>query len=179
MGYPRRAPGSPMSLVRLNDVSVMFDDTLVLREAFFRLEPGDRVGLIGKNGSGKSTLLKLVLEHLPPTQGSVTIQDNVKIGYFSQFSSLDGSVTILEVLGDLFADVRAVEAELATIETAMADEAAHADELDRLIERQAVLFEEMERLDGWDVDREIDTALTKLGFNQAHRNCPIDALSGG
>ena len=41
-----------MSLIRLHDVSVRFDNTQILREAFFRLEPGDRVGLIGKNGSG-------------------------------------------------------------------------------------------------------------------------------
>ena len=168
-----------MSLVRLNDVSVVFDDTPVLREAFFRLEPGDRVGLIGKNGSGKSTLLKLVLDQLQPTAGSVTVQDDVKIGYFSQFSELDGEVTVLEVLSDVFAEVRVVEAELAAIEAAMGDEATDADELDRLVERQAELFEVMDRLDGWDVDRQIDTALTRLGFNQAHRTCPIDALSGG
>jgi len=168
-----------MSLVRLNDVSVKFDDTPVLREAFFRLEPGDRVGLIGKNGSGKSTLLKLVLDQLPPTEGTVKVQDGVKIGYFSQFSELDGDRTVMEELGDVFAEVHAVQAELATIEDAMADESTGADELDRLVERQAELFEEMERLEGWDVDREIDTALTKLGFNEAHRTCPIDALSGG
>ncbi|MFT5585084.1 MAG: ATPase subunit of ABC transporter with duplicated ATPase domains [Cognaticolwellia sp.] len=168
-----------MSLVRLNDVSVVFENNQVLREAFFRLEPGDRVGLIGKNGSGKSTLLKLVLDQLEPTTGTVTVQDDVKIGYFSQFSELDGTTTVLEVLSDVFADVRVVEAELATIDTAMADDATDADTLDRLVERQAELFEDMARLDGWDVDRQIDTALTKLGFNEAHRTCPIDALSGG
>ncbi|MFT6143771.1 MAG: ATP-binding cassette subfamily F protein 3 [Myxococcota bacterium] len=168
-----------MSLVRLNDVSVEFDNTLVLREAFFRLEPGDRVGLIGKNGSGKSTLLKLVLDQLHPTTGSVSVQDNVKIGYFSQFSELDGSVSVLQVLSEVFANVRAVEAELVTIDTAMADETTDADALDRLVERQAELFEDMERLNGWDVDREIDTVLTKLGFSEAHRTCSIDALSGG
>jgi ATP-binding cassette subfamily F protein 3 len=168
-----------MSLIRLNDVSVRFDDTPVLREAFFRLEAGDRVGLIGKNGSGKSTLLKLVLDQLPPTEGTVTVQDGVKIGYFSQFSELDGERSVLEELSDVFAEVHAVQAELASIETAMADEGTGADELDRLVVRQAELFEEMERLDGWDVDRQIDTALTKLGFNEAHRTCPIDALSGG
>ena len=168
-----------MSLVRLNDVSVSFDRTLVLREAFFRLEPGDRVGLIGKNGSGKSTLLKLVLDQLPPTTGTVSVEDGAKIGYFSQFSELDGSQSVMEVLNTIFAEVRAVEAELATIDTAMADDSTDADELDRLVERQAELFEDMARLDGWDVDREIDTALTRLGFNEAHRTCPIDALSGG
>jgi len=168
-----------MSLVRLNDVSVSFDRTLVLREAFFRLERGDRVGLIGKNGSGKSTLLKLVLDQLAPTTGTVTVEDGIRIGYFSQFSELDGSRSVMDVLDDIFAEVRAVEAELATIDTAMADETTAADELDRLVDRQAELFEAMERLDGWDVEREIDTALTKLGFSEAHRTCPIDALSGG
>lgn len=168
-----------MSLVRLNDVSVFFDETTVLREVFFRLEPGDRVGLIGKNGSGKSTILKLILDQLPPTGGAVTVQDGVKIGYFSQFSELDGSLSVLEVLADVFAEVRAVEAELASIDTAMADEATDAAALDLLVERQAALFEDMERLDGWEVDRRIDTALTKLGFSQGHRTCPIDALSGG
>jgi ATP-binding cassette subfamily F protein 3 len=168
-----------MSLVRLNDVSVFFGDTTVLRNVFFRLEPGDRVGLIGKNGSGKSTILKLVLDQLSPSGGAVTVQDDIKIGYFSQFSELDGSLSVLEVLADVFAEVRVVEAELASIDTAMSDEATDADVLDQLVERQAALFEAMERLDGWDVDRRIDTALTKLGFNQAHRTCPIDALSGG
>ncbi|MFT4622403.1 MAG: ATPase subunit of ABC transporter with duplicated ATPase domains [Myxococcota bacterium] len=168
-----------MSLVRLNDVSVQFDKTPVLREASFRLERGDRVGLIGKNGSGKSTLLKLVLDQLPPTTGTVSVQDDLKIGYFSQFSELDGSQSVLEVLSEVFADVRAVEAELASIEAAMGDESTDADTLDRLVERQAELFDEMERLEGWDVERQIDTALTKLGFNQAHRTCPIDSLSGG
>ena len=66
----------------------------------------------------------------------------------------------------MFADVRRVEVELATIEAEMADEAKGADELDRLVDRQAELFETMERLDGWDVDRRIDTALTKLGYRQ-------------
>jgi len=168
-----------MSLVRLNNVTVKFSDTLVLREVFFRLEAGDRVGLIGKNGSGKSTILKLVLDQLAPTDGTVAVQDGVKIGYFSQFSELDGSRSVLAVLDDVFAAVRAVEAELADIDTAMADEATGADALDRLVERQAELFEAMESLDGWDVDRQIDTALTRLGFNEAHRTCPIDALSGG
>lgn len=50
-----------MSLLRFQDVSKSFDGNPVLRKVFFRLNPGDRVGLIGKNGSGKTTALKLVL----------------------------------------------------------------------------------------------------------------------
>ncbi|NQX10604.1 ABC-F family ATP-binding cassette domain-containing protein [Microbacteriaceae bacterium VKM Ac-2855] len=166
-----------MSLVRLNDVEVRFENTPILREAFFRLEIGDRVGVIGRNGSGKTTLLKLVLEQVQPDAGAVTVDAGVRIGYFSQFSELDGTATIAEVLDGLFTEVHAVEAELAEIETAIATDSS--GDLDALIERQSVLFGEMDRLDGWDYPRLIDQALTILGFSAEHRSRPIDELSGG
>ncbi len=168
-----------MSLIRLHDVSVRFENTQILRAAFFRLEPGDRVGLIGRNGSGKTTILKLVLDQVAPDSGTVTLEPGIKVGYFSQFSELDGDATITEVLVGLFSDIQAVEAELATIDATIAADPSASPELDRLIHRQAELFEEMGRLDGWDYTRRIDKALTTLGFTEAHRTCPIDELSGG
>ncbi|WP_028269487.1 ABC-F family ATP-binding cassette domain-containing protein [Arthrobacter sp. UNC362MFTsu5.1] len=167
-----------MSLVRLHDVSVRFDNTMILREAYFRLEPGDRVGLIGKNGSGKTTMLQLVLDRISPESGTVTVDPGTRIGYFSQFSELNGESTITEVLDGLFSGIKAVEAELASIDTAIAADPGGA-ELDRLITRQAELFEDMDRLDGWDYPRRIDKVLTTLGFSEAHRVCAIDELSGG
>ncbi|SKC54580.1 ABC-F family ATP-binding cassette domain-containing protein [Okibacterium fritillariae] len=167
-----------MSLVRLNDVEVRYENTQILREASFRLENKDRVGVIGRNGSGKTTLLKLVLDQVQPDSGTVSVEAGIRIGYFSQFSELDGSATITEVLDALFADVHAVEDELASIDLAIG-EGADGGALDTLIERQAELFGEMERLDGWDYTRKIDQALTTLGFTEAHRTCAIDELSGG
>lgn len=166
-----------MSLIRLNDVEVSFEGTKVLREAFFRLELGDRVGLIGRNGSGKSTLLKLALEQVHPDAGSVTIEAGTRFGYFSQFSELDGQQSIAEVLEGLFEHIHAVERELATIDATFTSGDAY--DLDALIHRQSELFEEMDRLDGWDYKRHIDTTLTTLGFAPEHRVCPIDDLSGG
>ena len=167
-----------MSLIRLNDVSVRFENNQILREAFFKLESGDRVGLIGKNGSGKSTLLKLVMDQVAPDSGTVAVELGTKIGYFSQFSELNGSSTIAEVLDELFSEVKDVENELASIDLAIAAD-PKPDEMDRLIHRQSELFEDMDRLDGWDYPRAIDTVLTTLGFDQAHRICSIDSLSGG
>jgi ATPase subunit of ABC transporter with duplicated ATPase domains len=167
-----------MSLIRLHDVSVRYDKTQVLREAFFRLETGDRVGMIGKNGSGKTTILKLVMDQVAPDSGTVTLDPGLKIGYFSQFSELNGEISIAELLDGLFVEIKAVEAELASIDASIADGPSSAD-LDRLITRQSELFEDMDRLDGWDYHRHIDTALTTLGFDEAHRTCAIDELSGG
>jgi ATP-binding cassette subfamily F protein 3 len=166
-----------MSLIRLNDVHLRFENTPVLREAFFRLEPGDRVGLIGRNGSGKTTLIKLILGQVAPDAGTLTLDDGIRIGYFSQFSELDGTATLTEVLNEVFRDIRAVEAELGSIDASIA--ADPAADLDALISRQGELFEEMDRLDGWDYPRRIDEALTRLGFDESHRTCPIDDLSGG
>lgn len=167
-----------MSLIRLQDVNVGFEKNQILREVFFRLEPKDRVGLIGKNGSGKSTLLKLILQQLEPDSGTVSVDDGLTIGYFSQFSELAGDSTVTEVLNGLFTEIKALEAELASIDEALG---ADPDEktMDKLIRRQAELFEAMDHQDGWDYPRRIDAALTTLGFSEAHRTCPIDALSGG
>lgn len=50
-----------MSLIQLQNVTVRYDTRMVLRDVYFRLAAGERVGLIGKNGAGKTTLLSLIL----------------------------------------------------------------------------------------------------------------------
>jgi ATP-binding cassette subfamily F protein 3 len=135
--------------------------------------------VIGRNGTGKTTLLKLVLDQVQAESGTVTIEPGLRIGYFSQFSELDGTASIAEVLHALFVDVHEVEDELASIDDAIASDPSAGAELDRLIDRQSELFGEMDRLGGWDYTRKIDQALTTLGFADAHRDLPIDELSGG
>ena len=51
--------------------------------------------------------------------------------------------------------------------------------MDALIARQAALLEEMEQRGGWSYEYKIDEALSRLGFSERHRTCPIDELSGG
>jgi ATP-binding cassette subfamily F protein 3 len=167
-----------MSLIRLHDVTKRYDDKLVLREVYFRLSQGERVGLIGKNGTGKTTVLRLILGQEEPTAGTVEVDEGVRIGYFSQFSELSGETTILEVLDELFADIHAIEEELLEVEIALEESPLEA-ELGRLLNRQAALVEEMNRREGWTYQNRIDTVLTKLGFSGAYRQKPIDQLSGG
>lgn len=167
-----------MSLIRLNNVHKSYQDTQVLREVYFRLAEGDRVGLIGKNGAGKTTLLRLILGLEEPSAGIVDINDGIRIGYFSQFSQLDGQQSVTEVLDAVFAEIHALEEALLEVEIAF-EENPEGQALQRLLDRQAALIEQMERRGGWTYEYKIDEALTRLGFNEAHRTCPIDALSGG
>ena len=167
-----------MSLVRFQQVSKSYEGRPVLREVFFKLSEGERVGLIGKNGSGKTTALKLILGHEVPTAGAVEIEQGTRIGYFSQFSELSGTCSINDELELLFADVHALEAALAAVDGTLATDLEGAA-LDEAVSRQAALLEQMEARGGWSYTHRIDTVLTRLGFDQAHRERPIDQLSGG
>ena len=91
---------------------------------------------------------------------------------------MSGEASILEVLEGLFADIHALDEELSGIDIGL-EEASPGTELERLLERQAVLLEEMERREGWTYHNRIDTVLTKLGFREADRHKSVDQLSGG
>ena len=167
-----------MSWIRLKDVSKSFEDRPVLRDVNFRLSKGDKLGLIGRNGAGKTTLLELILDRDVPDSGTVDITDGISIGYFSQFSELNGTTTVVDELTDLFGEVHATEAELAAIAAQMSAGPTDA-EMSSLIDRQGELFEAMERIGGWTYQNDIDTVLTRLGFDQVSRSLPTDQLSGG
>jgi ATP-binding cassette subfamily F protein 3 len=127
-----------MSLIRLNNLSKSFEEKPILREVFFRLSQGDRVGLIGRNGAGKTTLLKLILGLEEPNEGTVEIDQGIRIGYFSQFSALNGASSIQKELDLIFSEIHTLEEALVEIEIAHESEPA-GDELDRLLSRQATI----------------------------------------
>lgn len=167
-----------MSVIRFNNVFKSFDGRPVLREVFFRLDAGDRVGLIGKNGSGKTTVLKMILDRESPDEGEIDMDEDIQVGYFSQFSELTGEKSIEAILNGVFDEVHAIAEELRVVEAALA-ESPEGDELNRLLARYEPLLADMERLEGWSIENKIDTVLSRLGFNETHRKLPVDQLSGG
>ncbi len=167
-----------MSWIRLKNISKSYDRNAIFRDINFKLARGDKVGLVGKNGAGKTTLLRLVLGQEDPDEGTVDITDDIKIGYFSQFSELDSDKSVLDELIALFPQVTRLEAEMDEVNAGFGNEPDEA-EMTRLLERQAELLEEQERAGSWSYERDIDTVLTKLGFSAEHRSLPIGQLSGG
>ena len=73
-----------MALISLKDVSLGFGGPLLLEDVNLQIEPGERVGLLGRNGMGKSTLLKLVNGDFLPHSGNVARQQNLRVAYLPQ-----------------------------------------------------------------------------------------------
>lgn len=167
-----------MSLIRMENVTKKYEDTLIFRDIYFRVSKGERIGLIGRNGAGKSTVFKLILGKEEATSGKVEVDPKVKVSYFSQFSELHGGLSIQQELELCFEQVALIEQELKEIGKKLA-QVTNEKEMDGLLNRQNELFEQMEHLDGWNVAVEINTVLTKLGFDERTRNQPVDELSGG
>src|SRR6478752_5086164 len=73
-----------MSLVSADELSIAFGPRVVLQDASFAVQPGDRIGLVGPNGSGKTTLLRILAGQREPDDGEVLWARGVKAGYLPQ-----------------------------------------------------------------------------------------------
>jgi ATP-binding cassette subfamily F protein 3 len=94
----------PTPMIKLYRVNAGYDNNqVILKRINLNIEPGIRIGLIGKNGEGKSTLIKTLAGMLPPISGEVTIYDGVKFGYFDQHNidHIDLESTPLKLLANL------------------------------------------------------------------------------
>ncbi len=92
-----KAEKLPHPLMRLDQVSVGYGDTAIIRNAKLGLLPGDRIALLGHNGAGKSTLIKLLAGELAPLSGEFEQSSELKTGYFAQhqLEQLDAEASAL------------------------------------------------------------------------------------
>jgi len=88
-----------MSLLTVKNLSVQFDDRLIVEDLSFELQPGERLSILGPNGAGKTVLLKALLK-LVPHQGEVVWARDVRIGYVPQ--KIDADTHLPLTFTDLF-----------------------------------------------------------------------------
>lgn len=80
-----QAPATvPTVLLNLNEVSLGYQEQVILQKVTLQITAGMRLGLLGANGAGKSTLIKCLSNTLKPLIGNVSYHENLKIGYFAQ-----------------------------------------------------------------------------------------------
>jgi ATP-binding cassette subfamily F protein 3 len=85
-------------LITLDMAAVGYSDTPVLRRLNLRVDPDDRIALLGKNGNGKTTLARLLAAQLAPMEGGISASSKMRVGYFTQYQveELHGDDTALQ-----------------------------------------------------------------------------------
>ena len=85
-------------LITLDLAAVGYSETPVLQRLNLRIDPDDRIALLGRNGNGKTTLARLLSAQLAPLEGSITASGKMRVGYFTQYQveELDRSETPLQ-----------------------------------------------------------------------------------
>ncbi|TLY39671.1 MAG: energy-dependent translational throttle protein EttA [Nitrospirae bacterium] len=148
----------------------------VLKDIYLSFYYGAKIGVLGLNGSGKSTLLRIIAGADKDYLGEVTFAKGYSVGLLEQEPHLDNTKTVKEVVEEgrrevigLLRDYEAVSNQLG--------ESLSPDEMERLLAKQSRLQEQIEAVNGWELENQLEVAMDAL-------RCPppdsrVEVLSGG
>ena len=157
-----------MPLLRFDDICLEFGDQLILRDAEFSIESGERVCLIGRNGAGKSTTLKLITGQIEADRGEITARQGLIVSQLEQ--------TLPDAMDKLVSDV--IREGLTQIE-ALLEEYAYKSKLDldkHGLRELEELHSRIDAHDGWHLEQRVETTITELNLPADKK---MDELSGG
>jgi ATP-binding cassette subfamily F protein 3 len=164
-------------VLRLTNVVKNFGDRVMLNTVNFSLPAGQKVALVGPNGVGKTTFMKVIAGQEPVESGVIRMDPNWTLGFLPQDAGVRSNLPLWDEMFAAFPELVAVNAELKRVEEQMA--AAEGDDLDKLVERQAELYEDFERHGGYSVEADAHVVLNGLGFSQDDYQKRALAFSGG
>ncbi|WP_224999495.1 energy-dependent translational throttle protein EttA [Cesiribacter sp. SM1] len=151
----------------------------ILKDIYLSFFYGAKIGVLGLNGAGKSTLLRIIAGIDKEYQGEVVFSPGYSVGMLQQEPQLDPEKTVREVVEEGAGEVVALLKEFEEINLAFADPAVmeDPDAMDKLIEKQAKVQEQLDAHNAWELDTRLERAMDAL------RTPPGDAkianLSGG
>ncbi len=163
-----------MSLLTAQNLTFGFSDGVLFKDAAFKVEETDRVGLIGANGTGKTSLFKLIIGTYTPNEGGIVRGKDVHIGYMEQYLDCGKNQTLYGEALTVFNDVINMEYELEEVTQKLLTDSSIL-----LIEKQLQLTEEIERRDGLVYKAKTKSALLGLGFKEEDLTQKVSNLSGG
>jgi sulfate-transporting ATPase len=150
----------------------------VLKNIYLGFYYGAKIGVLGLNGSGKSSLLKIIAGVDKNYTGEVVFDSkNYKIGFLEQEPNLDETKTVVECVKEGLSHITGMLDEFEAINNKLADPNLDGDEMMKILDRQALVMEELDRLDAWELDTKLEKAMDAL-------RCPepdamVNVLSGG
>ena len=146
----------------------------------FKLNKGDRIGLIGKNGAGKSTLLKVLSKDIESSGGTMAFDKDVQIGFLRQDIDFIEGRTILEEAYQAFEEIKEIELELEDINNQLTTRTDYeSDSYTELIQNLTDKQERYELLGGYNYQGDTEKILQGLGFQREDFDKLTDTFSGG
>ncbi len=153
-------------------IAVHYGHQDVLTDVTFRVNAGDRIGVVGPNGSGKSTLFKIILGEMGVDKGELIVEGSPRIGWTRQSPEPDSpEETLLEYSMRGIPGLSEMEAEMAELEQDLQDPAK--------MKRYGELQSRFEHLGGYDIETRVKVALGGLGFTTEEFGKPFKSFSGG
>ena len=148
----------------------------VLDDVWLSFYPGAKIGVLGANGAGKSTLLKIMAGLDTDFSGEAWSAEGATVGYLPQEPQLDPKLTVEQNVLAALADDKKLLDEFDVVSNKLG-EVSDPDEMQKLIDRQAELQEQIDAKNLWDLSRTVEVALDAL-------RCPpgdadVTKLSGG
>ena len=157
-----------MALIVLNDAKLAFGHVDLLANTNFSLEPGERVGLIGRNGTGKSSLLKILAGLEKLDDGTLQYQQGLRMAYVAQEPVFDPEETVFQAVSEGVAVVKALREEYEELSVAEWNDDSHH----RLDQIQS----QLEAMSGWNWEQRVHETLNRLHLDP---DIKIGSLSGG
>lgn len=167
-----------MIILSCNNINFSYGTDIILDNVSFRLQQGEKAGLVGVNGAGKSTLFKIITGQLKQDSGEVFISRDLRIGYLEQGTGLESDNTIWDEMLIPFLSFISTEKRLKQLEAEMAGEKDET-RLDSMMREYDRLLERFSRDGGYEYNSRIRGVLKGLGFDESQFALPIRALSGG
>ncbi len=148
----------------------------VLKDISLSYFYGAKIGVLGLNGSGKSTLLRIMAGKDKNFNGETILSKGYTVGLLEQEPDLDENLTVKEIVEQGASKTVGLIREYEEISEKFAEPMSD-DEMDKLIQRQAELQEQLDHLDAWDIDSRLKMAMDALRCPDG--DIPVKFISGG
>ena len=167
-------------MLNIHNLSVSFQGEYLFEEITYRLNAGDRVGLVGKNGAGKSTMLRIISGEQEYDTGSIAIEKEIQIGFLKQDIDFIEGRTVLEESYEAFSEIKKLEKQLEEINTQLSERTDYeSDSYNQLMIDLNEIQHQYEIHGGYNYQGDTERILQGLGFKREDFNKLTDTFSGG
>jgi ATP-binding cassette, subfamily F, member 3 len=161
-------------ILSVANVRKLFGVDIILDGVTFRIENREKAALVGRNGTGKTTLLKIITGQLEPDGGSSNLQRGAKVSYLRQENPVTSGRTVLQEVQSGLEHLLEIKTRLDEL-TEILENNPTQDDLDEF----ALLHEHFNDHEGYSAERDVNTILTRMGFEEDDYSKIVDSLSGG